>query len=250
MRHAVKGRKLGRTTSHREALFRNQLQSLMDKERIITTLPKAKELRPLAERVITRGKQGTVHARRWALRWLLRRDLVKKLFDDIAPRFSERPGGYLRIVKLGPRLGDGAERAVIEMVDFVPPSEKGQKGEKGSAAKGGGAKAAKEKAASKAAKAGRKRGKGEEGEEPEAAGGDGGEGEEKAAKGAKAGKAGKAGKAAKKAAKPRGGMGAAEGGKGGRKEGRPGHEPRGGEGRHPTTPRPGGRKPTTPQKTG
>ena len=75
MRHAVKGRKLGRTTSHREALFRNQLQSLMDKERIITTLPKAKELRPLAERVITRGKQGTVHARRWALRWLLRRSM-------------------------------------------------------------------------------------------------------------------------------------------------------------------------------
>ncbi|HXM69632.1 MAG TPA: L17 family ribosomal protein, partial [Thermoanaerobaculia bacterium] len=66
MRHGVKGRKLGRTTSHREALFRNQLQSLMDKERIVTTLPKAKELRPLAERVITRGKQGTVHARRWA----------------------------------------------------------------------------------------------------------------------------------------------------------------------------------------
>jgi large subunit ribosomal protein L17 len=256
MRHAVKGRKLGRTTSHREAMFRNQLQSLVDKERIITTLPKAKELRPLAERLITRGKLGTVHARRWALRWLLRRDLVKKLFDDIAPRFSERPGGYLRIVKLGPRLGDGAERAVIEMVDFVPPSEKGQKGEKGAAAKGGGAKAAKEKAASKAARAGRKRGKGEEGEEAEGAAA-GSEGEEKAAKGAKgaragkAGKAGKAAKVAKKAAKPGGGgKGAAEGGKGGRKEGRPGHEPRGGEGRHPTTPRPGGRKPTTPQKTG
>src|ERR1700724_1699876 len=191
MRHAVKGRKLGRTTSHREAMFRNQLQSLVDKERIITTLPKARELRPLAERLITRGKLGTVHARRWALRWLLRRDLVKKLFDDIAPRFSERPGGYLRIVKLGPRLGDGAERAVIEMVDFVPPSEKGQKGEKGSAAKGGGAKAAKEKAASKAAKrsAGQKRGKGEEGEEPEAAGGEGGGGGEKAAKSAKSAKA-------------------------------------------------------------
>src|SRR5258708_11870011 len=161
MRHAVKGRKLGRTTSHREALFRNQLQSLMDKERIVTTLPKAKELRPLAERLITRGKLGTVHARRWALRWLLRRDLVKKLFDDIAPRFSERPGGYLRIVKLGPRLGDGAERAVIEMVDFVPPSEKS--GDKAAAGKGAG-KAAKGKAASRAAAragaAGSRRGKG------------------------------------------------------------------------------------------
>jgi large subunit ribosomal protein L17 len=118
MRHGVKGRKLGRTSSHREALFRNQLQSLMENERIITTLPKAKELRPLAERVITRGKDDSVHSRRWALRWLLRRDLVKKVFDEISPRFRERPGGYLRIVKLGPRQGDGAEMAVIEMVDF------------------------------------------------------------------------------------------------------------------------------------
>lgn len=117
MRHAVRGRKLGRTTSHREALFRNQLQSLVDKERIITTLPKAKELRPIAEKVITRGKGGTVHDRRWVLRWVLNRDLVKKLFDEIAPRFRERPGGYLRIVKLGPRQGDGAEMAVLELVE-------------------------------------------------------------------------------------------------------------------------------------
>lgn len=117
MRHAVKGRKLGRTTSHREALFRNQLQSLVEKEKIVTTLPKAKELRPLAERVITRGKHGTVHDRRWVLRWVLKRDLVKKVFDEIAPRFREREGGYLRIVKLGPRLGDGAEMAVLEMVE-------------------------------------------------------------------------------------------------------------------------------------
>jgi large subunit ribosomal protein L17 len=117
MRHAVKGRKLGRTSSHREALFRNQLQSLVEKEKIITTLPKAKELRPIAERVITRGKHGTVHDRRWVLRWVLKRDLVKKVFDDIAPRFSERPGGYLRIVKLGPRQGDGAEMAVLELVE-------------------------------------------------------------------------------------------------------------------------------------
>src|SRR4030095_10973850 len=101
MRHAVKGRKLGRTSSHREALFRNQLQSLMESEKIVTTLPKAKELRPLAERVITRGKRGTVHDPRSGLRWVLKRDLVKKVFDEIAPRFSEREGGYLRIVKLG-----------------------------------------------------------------------------------------------------------------------------------------------------
>lgn len=125
MRHAVKGRKLGRTTSHREAMFRNQLQSLVTNERIVTTLPKAKELRPLAERLITRGKLDTVPARRWVLRWVLRRDLVKKVFDEIAPRFKERPGGYLRIVKLGPRQGDGAEMAVLEMVD----REAGEKGE-------------------------------------------------------------------------------------------------------------------------
>jgi large subunit ribosomal protein L17 len=117
MRHAVKGRKLGRTTSHRTAMFRNQLQSLMESERIITTLPKAKELRPIAEKVITRGKHGTVHDRRWALQWLIKRELVKKVFDEIAPRFTERPGGYLRIVKLGPRQGDGAEMAVIELVE-------------------------------------------------------------------------------------------------------------------------------------
>jgi len=117
MRHAYRGSRLGRSTAHRQAMFKNQIQSLMLAERIITTLPKAKEIRPLAERVITRGKQGTIHARRWALRWLGSRDLVKKVFDDIAPRFAERPGGYLRIVKLGPRPGDGAEMALIEMVE-------------------------------------------------------------------------------------------------------------------------------------
>lgn len=122
MRHAVRGRKLGRTSAHREALFRNQIQSLVDKERIITTLPKAKELRPIAEKVITRGKHGTVHDRRWVLRWVLKRDLVKKVFDEIAPRFTERPGGYLRIVKLGPRQGDGAEMAVLELVEREAPT--------------------------------------------------------------------------------------------------------------------------------
>jgi large subunit ribosomal protein L17 len=121
MRHGMKGRKLGRTTAHREALFRNQLQSLIENERIVTTLPKAKELRPLAEKVITRGKLDTVPARRWVLARMpnteKRRTMVKKVFDDIAPRFSARPGGYLRIVKLGPRQGDGAEMAVLEFVE-------------------------------------------------------------------------------------------------------------------------------------
>lgn len=119
MRHAIKNRKLGRTTAHRHALFRNQLQSLMDKERVITTLEKAKELRRLAERVVTRGKQSdSVPARRWVRRWIPKRDLVKKVFDEISPRFAERPGGYTRIVKLGPRKGDGAEMAVLEFVDY------------------------------------------------------------------------------------------------------------------------------------
>ncbi|MBV8200633.1 MAG: 50S ribosomal protein L17 [Acidobacteria bacterium] len=234
MRHAVKGRKLGRTTSHREALFRNQLQSLMDKERIITTLPKAKELRPLAERVITRGKQGTVHARRWALRWLLRRDLVKKLFDDIAPRFRERPGGYLRIVKLGPRQGDGAEMAVIEMVDRVAPAAADKTGKEAAAGgKGGKGTSGTAKAAKAGAAARKSKGAGK----PEKAA-KGGEDEE-AAEG-KPKKAAKAGK--QKPAKPAGRTAApppahGEGAKGG------------GGGKRPTA-RPGGRKPTTPQKTG
>jgi large subunit ribosomal protein L17 len=128
MRHALRGRKLGRTSAHREALFRNQIQSLVENERIITTLPKAKELRPIAEKVITHGKHGTVHDRRWVLRWVLHRELVAKVFDEIAPRFTERPGGYLRIVKLGPRKGDGAEMAVLELVDRGEPGAAAESG--------------------------------------------------------------------------------------------------------------------------
>lgn len=120
MRHNQKGRKLGRTTSHRLAMFRNQLASLVEHQRITTTLPKAKELRPIAERLITQGKRGTVDARRRVGRWIPSRDLIKKLFGEIAPRFTERHGGYLRIVKLGPRPGDGAEVAVLEFVDYEP----------------------------------------------------------------------------------------------------------------------------------
>lgn len=165
MRHAVRGRKLGRTSSHREALFRNQLCSLFDNERIITTLPKAKELRPLAERIITHGKSDTVHARRWVLRWVLDRNLVKKVFDEISPRFQERPGGYLRIVKLGPRIGDGAEMAVLEMVDrdAVKASEKDKEVAKDKKAKAtkedGEAKEAKKEKKEKAPKAPQKEAK-------------------------------------------------------------------------------------------
>lgn len=130
MQHNRAGRKLGRTTGHRLALFRNQLTSLFTSERIVTTLSKAKELRPLAERMVTQGRRGTVHARRLVGRWVQDRTVLKRLFDEIAPRFTERPGGYLRIVKLGPRQGDGAEMAVLEFVDFemkkksaAPPAE-------------------------------------------------------------------------------------------------------------------------------
>ncbi len=118
MRHAVHGRKLGRTSAHRRAMFRNQLASLVEHERIITTLEKAKELRPIFEKNVTQGKKGTLHARRRVRRWLPNRHLVQKLFDDIAPRFADRPGGYTRITKLGPRKGDGAEMAVLELVDY------------------------------------------------------------------------------------------------------------------------------------
>lgn len=137
MRHGVRGRKLGRTAAHRIAMFRNQLASLVEKERIVTTLHKAKELRPIAERVITQTKRGTLHARRMAGRWLADRDLLKKLFDDIGPRMLDRPGGYLRIVKLGSRQGDGAELAVLELVDFQPSAPPAQPEEtKGKKAKG------------------------------------------------------------------------------------------------------------------
>ncbi len=118
MRHAKRGRKLGRTSSHRIAMFRNQLASLVDHGRIVTTLAKAKELRPVAEKLVTRGKEDSVHARRLVRRWLPNRDHVTKLFDEISPRFVDRSGGYTRITKLGPRLGDKAETAVIEFVDY------------------------------------------------------------------------------------------------------------------------------------
>jgi large subunit ribosomal protein L17 len=110
-------RKLGRTSAHRNALFRNQLASLIDKERIITTLPKAKELRPQIERLITLARTDSVHNRRQAVR-VVDESMVAKLFDTLGPRFTDRPGGYTRIVKLGPRRGDAAEIAILEFVDF------------------------------------------------------------------------------------------------------------------------------------
>lgn len=110
-------RKLGRTASHRSAMFRNQLASLIESERIITTLPKAKELRPLAEKLITLAKNDSVHARRQAAKQVPDDTLIAKLFDTIGPRFSTRPGGYTRIMKLGARRGDAAEMAILELVE-------------------------------------------------------------------------------------------------------------------------------------
>ena len=124
MRHGMVNRKLGRTSSHRLAMFRNQLASLIQAERIVTTLPKAKELRPQIERLVTLGRDDSVHNRRQAARLIGDDTLVAKLFDILGPRFSDRPGGYTRIVKLGPRRGDAAERAILEFVDFQLPSEK------------------------------------------------------------------------------------------------------------------------------
>jgi large subunit ribosomal protein L17 len=118
MQHNRAGRKLGRTTSHRRALFRNQLASLFTHERITTTLPKAKDLRPLAEKMVTLGKRGGLHARRLALKNLPDQGAVKRLFDELAPRFASRTGGYTRILKLGRRPGDGAEMAILEFIDF------------------------------------------------------------------------------------------------------------------------------------
>jgi large subunit ribosomal protein L17 len=115
-------RKLGRTSAHRNALFRNQLASLIDRERIITTLPKAKELRPQIERLITLSRTDSVHNRRQAVR-VVDEAMVTKLFETLGPRFADRPGGYTRIIKLGPRRGDAAEMAILEFVGYEIDAE-------------------------------------------------------------------------------------------------------------------------------
>ena len=116
MRHQVSGKKLGRNTSQRKALLRSLVTSFVEKERIRTTLAKAKAARPVAEKMITLAKTNSLHTRRQALQYIYKKDAVKKLFEDIGPRFAERPGGYTRIIKLGPRSGDGAEMAILELV--------------------------------------------------------------------------------------------------------------------------------------
>ena len=117
MRHGRSGRRLNRTVSHRKALFSNMAASLIEHEQITTTLPKAKELRPIVEKLITLGKRGDLHARRQVIAAIGSDVLAKRLFDTIAPRYADRHGGYLRIMKAGFRKGDNAAMAVIEFVD-------------------------------------------------------------------------------------------------------------------------------------
>ncbi len=117
MRHRIKGRKLRRTAAHRRALLRNMVTSLFRHGRIETTTAKAKELRPYAERLITLAKRGDLHSRRLAAQKIADREVLGALFEEIAPRYTERPGGYTRILKLGNRKGDAAEMSLIELVD-------------------------------------------------------------------------------------------------------------------------------------
>ncbi|MAS07515.1 50S ribosomal protein L17 [Oricola sp.] len=117
MRHGNSGRKLNRTASHRKAMFANMAASLIEHEQIVTTLPKAKEIRPIVEKLVTLGKRGDLHARRQAIAAIRDEAQVRKLFDTIATRYADRNGGYLRIMKAGFRHGDSAPMAVIEFVD-------------------------------------------------------------------------------------------------------------------------------------
>ena len=117
MRHRMSGRKLNRTSSHRKAMFSNMAASLLRHEQISTTLPKAKELRSIADKMITLGKRGDLHARRQAHSFLQDDEVVAKLFDSLADRYKDRPGGYTRVLKAGFRYGDAAPMAVIELVD-------------------------------------------------------------------------------------------------------------------------------------
>jgi len=117
MRHGKSGRKLNRTASHRKAMFANMAASLIEHEQIVTTLPKAKEIRPIVEKLVTLGKRGDLHARRQAIAAIRDENQVRKLFDTIASRYADRNGGYIRIMKAGFRHGDSAPMAVVEFVD-------------------------------------------------------------------------------------------------------------------------------------
>lgn len=149
MRHLVEGRKLNRTASHRRAMLSNMAVSILDKERITTTLAKAKEVRRVVERLITHGKKGNLHAIRLAERRIKDKTVLKKLFEDIAPGYKEREGGYTRIIKLGERKGDNAPMSIIELTgrgnpDAVRKKKKKSKGKKGTSPKAVSAKGAPE----------------------------------------------------------------------------------------------------------
>jgi large subunit ribosomal protein L17 len=130
MRHRNAHRKLSRNTSHRRALLRNLVTDLLDHGRLMTTLPKAKEIRPLAEKMITLGKRDNLHARRQLHAYLLREAVAKKVYDTIAPRFADRNGGYSRIIKLGNRQGDGADLAIIELLGSELQAKKAERAQK------------------------------------------------------------------------------------------------------------------------
>ena len=117
MKHRIKGKKLNRSSSHRKALFKNMAQAIIKHEQIITTLPKAKTMKPIIDKLITLGKKGSLHARRQAFSQLRDNNMVTKLFGDLATRYSERQGGYSRVLKAGYRYGDAAAMAVLELVD-------------------------------------------------------------------------------------------------------------------------------------
>ncbi|KQT60245.1 MULTISPECIES: 50S ribosomal protein L17 [unclassified Aureimonas] len=136
MRHGNRGRKLNRTHEHRKAMFANMVASLIVHEQIVTTLPKAKDLRPIMEKMITLGKRGDLHARRQAISQVRDETCIKKLFDTLAPRYAERQGGYCRVLKAGFRRGDNAPMAVIEFVDR-DPNARGQIDRDRVAAEGG-----------------------------------------------------------------------------------------------------------------
>ncbi len=138
MRHAKQGGKLSRTSAHRKAMMRNLVTSLLDHERVQTTDAKAKELRKLADRMITLGKRGDLHARRRALRVIRSKDVTSKVFDDLAERFRERPGGYTRVLKVGRRTGDCAPMSIVELVgpmESVEPAAPKKKASKKKASK-------------------------------------------------------------------------------------------------------------------
>jgi len=118
MKHKVAGRKLGRNASHRKAMLRNMVTSLLEHERIVTTVPKAKEARRVTEKMITLGKQGDLHARRQALTYIRSQSIVAKLFDDLSEQYADRQGGYTRIIRTGHRNGDTAPMAILELVGY------------------------------------------------------------------------------------------------------------------------------------